>query len=125
MINIPSLWEILISSVFLLYLIDYAVTVFPLHSTPPCISPPSHVPPLFFMSMGHTYMFFGFCIFCTILTLPLSIFYLPFMLLTLCIFPPLSPSPVDNPPCELHFCGFVPVLVVCLVCFCFCFRCGC
>ena len=42
-------------------------------------------------------------------------------------FPPLSPShsPVDNPPCDLHFCGSVPVLVVCLVCFHFCFRCGC
>ena len=42
-------------------------------------------------------------------------------------FPPLSPShsPVDNPPCDLHFCGSVPVRVVCLVCFCFCFRCGC
>ena len=36
-------------------------------------------------------------------------------------FPALSPShsPVDNPPCDLHFCGSVPVLVVCLVCFCF------
>ena len=42
-------------------------------------------------------------------------------------FPPLSTShsPVDNPPCELHFCGSIPVVVVCLVCFCFCFRCGC
>ena len=42
-------------------------------------------------------------------------------------FPALSPShsPVDNPPCDLHFCGSVPVLVVCLVCFCFGFRCGC
>ena len=35
-----------------------------------------------------------------------------------------SHSPVDNPPCDLHFCGSVPVLVVCLVCSCFCFRCG-
>ena len=36
-------------------------------------------------------------------------------------FPSLSPShsPVDNPSCDLHFCGSVPVLVVCLVCFCF------
>ena len=36
-------------------------------------------------------------------------------------FPPPSPShsPVDNPPCDLHFCDCVPVLVVCLVCFCF------
>ena len=42
-------------------------------------------------------------------------------------FPPLSHShsPVDNSPCDLHFCGSVPVLVVCLVCFCFCFRCCC
>ena len=38
-------------------------------------------------------------------------------------FPPLSPahSPTDNPPCDLHFCGSVPLLVVCLVCFCFLF----
>ena len=41
-------------------------------------------------------------------------------------FPPFSPSHslIDNPPCDLHFCGYVLVLVVCLVCFCFCFRCG-
>ena len=34
-------------------------------------------------------------------------------------FPPLSPSqsPIDNPPCDLHFCDSVPVLVVCLVFF--------
>ena len=34
-------------------------------------------------------------------------------------FLPLSPfhSPADNPPCDLHFCDSVPVLVVCLVCF--------
>ena len=42
-------------------------------------------------------------------------------------FPPLSSSqsPIDNPPYDLHFCGSVPVLVVCLVFFCFGFRCGC
>ena len=42
-------------------------------------------------------------------------------------FPPLSPShsPINNPPCDLHFCGSVPVLVVCLVYSRFCFRCGC
>ena len=36
---------------------------------------------------------------------------------------PHSPFPftADNPPCDLHFCGSVPVLVVCLVHFCFCF----
>ena len=34
-------------------------------------------------------------------------------------FPPLSPSqsPIDNPPCDLHFCGSVSVLVVGLVFF--------
>ena len=135
--------------------------------------------------MGHTYKFFGFYISYTILTLPLSIFYLPFMLHILCTFPPFTPLrpahplphtfppfsscpwvihisslasifpilflpspclfstyqlcylfsvpcpplsashfPVDNPSCDLHFCGSVPFLVVCLVCFCFCFRCG-
>ena len=97
--------------------------------TPSCPPRPSHIPPYNrFMSMGHTYKFFGFYISYTIPTLPLSIFYLPFMLLILCTFlPSLSPShsPVDNPPCDLHFCGSVPVLVVCLVCICFCFRCGC
>ena len=41
-------------------------------------------------------------------------------------FPPLPPSqsPIDNPPCDLHFCGSVSVLVVCLVCSRFCFMCG-
>ena len=77
------------------------------------------------MSMGHTYKFFGFYISYTILTLPLSIFHLSSMLLILCTFPPLSlsHSPVDTPPCDLHLYGSVPVLVVCLVCSCFCFRC--
>ena len=38
-------------------------------------------------------------------------------------FPPLSHShsPVDNPPCDLHFCGPDPVVVACFVWFCFCF----
>ena len=73
------------------------------------------------MSMGHTYKFFGFYISYTIFTLPLSIFHLSSMLLILCTFPPLSPSqsPIDNPPCDLHLYGSVPVLVVCLVCSCF------
>ena len=53
-----------------------------------------------------------------ILFLPsLSTFYLPFMLLILCTFSPFLPthSPADCLPCDLHFCDFVPVLVVCLV----------
>ena len=114
---------VLIIILFLIYFIDYAITVAPffrLHLPPPCTCLPIHIPPLQFMSMGHTYKFFGFYISYTILTLRLSIFYLPFMLLIPCTFShSLSPShsPVDNPPCDLHFCGSVSVLVVCLVCF--------
>ena len=33
--------------------------------------------------------------------------------------PPAPPPPADNPSFDLHFCDSVPVLVVCLVCFCF------
>ena len=79
----------------LIYFIDYAITVvpfLPLHSIPSCTPPSSHIPLLWFMSMGHTYRFFGFYISYTILTLPLSIFDLPFMLLIPCTFP-LSPPP--------------------------------
>ena len=69
------------------------------------------------MPMGRTHKFFGFIISCTILNLPLSILYLPFMLLIPCTFSPilLPHLPIDNPPCDLHFCDSVSVLVVCLV----------
>ena len=87
----------------------------------------SHSPPIVHVHGSYIYKFFGFYISYTILNLPLSIFHLSFMLFILSTFLPLplSRSPIDNPPCELHFCGSVPVLVVGLVCFCFCFRCGC
>ena len=45
------------------------------------------------MSMGHTYKFFSFSISYTILNLPLSILYLPFMLLIPC-----TDSPIHTPP---------------------------
>ena len=84
------------------YFIDYAITVVPVFLSPlfPSILlnpsfPQSPCPPLF-MSMGHTYKFFGFYISYAILNLPLSIFYLPFMLLILCTFPPSLPLPL---PC--------------------------
>ena len=94
----------------------------PLHHAHPL--PPTFLPYSSyykFIHISHTYKFFGFYISYAILTLPLSIFYLPFMLLILCTFPPtlFLPLPVDNPPCDLRFCGSVPVLVVCLACFCF------
>ena len=77
------------------------------------------------MAMGHTSKFFGLSISHTVLNLPLSIFYLPIMLLIPCTFSlslPL-PLPTDNPPCGPHFCDSVPILVVCLVCFYFRFSC--
>ena len=107
--------------------IDYAITVVPLppplHSNLPTPSLPHS--PLQFMSMGDTYKIFGFYISYTILNLPQSILYLPFMLLIPVPFPPFYPLHVtaDNPPCDLHFCDSDPVLVVCLLFF--VFRCGC
>ena len=60
---------------------------------------------------------------------PFSILFLispcPFCTYNLCLlFPVPCPSfhlPTDTPPSDLYFCDSVPVLVVCLVCFCFCF----
>ena len=41
------------------------------------------------------------------------------------LYPPLPlPLPYWQPSCDLHLYGSVPVLVVCLVCSRFCFRCG-
>ena len=37
-------------------------------------------------------------------------------------FPPFSPHTTDNPPCDLYFRDSAPVLVVCLVSFCFYFS---
>ena len=69
------------------------------------------------MSMGHTYKFFGFYISYTILNISLSIFYLPFMRLIPCTFPPLLPFPLltENPPCNVYFSDSVHILIVCLV----------
>ena len=71
-------------------------------------------------SSPYIYLLFGFSISHTILTilnLPLSVFYLPFMLLVPCTFSSIFPLafPTDNPLCDLNFCDSVPVLVVCLV----------
>ena len=117
--------------VLLIMLLQLSHFFSPLYPPLPCTILPTSTPLPYFMSMGHTYKFFGFSISHTILNLPQSILYLPCMLLNHCTFPlilpPLSPSqpPTDNPPCDLHFCASVPVLVICLVFFCFCFRCGC
>ena len=67
--------------IYIYWLCYYSCPIYPPHSTPSCPPLPSHITHLWFMPMGHTYKFFGSYISYTILTLPLSIFYLPFMLL--------------------------------------------
>ena len=80
-----------------------------------CTIPPSSIPPPYFMSMGCTYKFFDFSNSSTIPNFPLSILYLPFILLKKWYaslyhlfhvpFLPFSllPLPADIPPCDLHF----------------------
>ena len=114
----------IITVLFLIYFIDYAITVVPfspLHCSPPCT--PSHT----YSPLDHvhgSYIQVLWLLHFLYYSYPPAIFYLPFMLLILCTFPPLSSShsPIDNPPCDLYFCDSVPVLIVCLVPFCFCFR---
>ena len=90
----------------------------PAHPLPPAFSPYSSCPWVVHISSlasAFPILLTSPCLFCTYHLCYL--FSVPF--------PPLSPShsPVDNPSCDFHFCGSVPVLLVCLVCF--CFRCGC
>ena len=94
----------------------------PAHPLPPALpSPFSSCPWVAHVSsLASTFpMLFlpSLCLFCTYHLC--FLFHVPFPL-----FSPLL-LPAENPPCDLHFCGSVPVLAVCLVCFCFCFRCGC
>ena len=109
--------------IMLLQLSHFFLLFIPLHPAPPL--PPAFPPqPHSFMSMGRTYKFFGFFISYIILNHPLfSTYNLCFLFPV--TFPPFSPSPSDNPPCDLYFCDSVPILVVCSVCFCSFFRFGC
>ena len=115
---------------FLIYFIDYAVSVVPLspfipllpeHPLPPTFPPFSSCPWVIHInSLPSTFPMLFLPSPCLSSTYHLCyLFSVPFTPL----FP--SHSPVNNPLCNLHFCGSVPVLVVCLACFCFCFRCGC
>ena len=74
------------------------------------------------MSIGCTHKLFDFSVSYAILNLSLSILCLPIVLLVPCTFPAHSSLPLplhENPPCDVHSCDYVPVLVVCLVCFIF------
>ena len=111
-------------SFFFNIFIDYAITVVPFPPLTP-LHPAHPLPPTF-----PPYSLCPWVILISSLASTFPILFLPspclFSTYHLCYlfsvpFPPLAPShsPVDNPPCDLHFCGSVPVLVVCLVFFCF------
>ena len=90
----------------------------PAHPLPPTLPPYSSCPwVILISSLASTF---------PTLFYPPPVYFLPTIYVTYSLYlpPPPSHSPVDNPPCDLHFCGSVPFLVVCLVCFCLCFRCG-
>ena len=116
---------------FKVYFIDYVIIVVtffsPLYSPPPFTTPPTSIPqpfsscpwvvhisplastfPILFLTSPCLFSTYHLCF---LFPVPLP----PFAFL---------PLPTDNPPCDLHFCESVPVLVVCLVCFCF-YRFGC
>ena len=101
------------SFIFFDIFIDYAITVvpfLPLHSTPPCPPPPSHIPlyspcpwVILISSLASTF---------PTLFLPSPCLFSTYHLCYLfSVPPPTSQSPIDNPPCDLHFCGSVSVLV--------------
>ena len=81
----------------------------PAHLLPPASSLP------WFISLGRTCTVFGVYSSYTILNLPclFSTYHLCYL------FPVPFPSfplplPTDNPPCDLHFCDSVPVLLACI-----------
>ena len=80
------------------------------YPSPPCTTLPASILHPCFMSLGYTYKFFGFSVSYTILNLPLSILFLPFMFLIPCTFSPIShlPLPADNPLISLFlwFCSY-------------------
>ena len=114
---------------FKVYFINYGIRVVPISlSLPPLPSTPlpsSNFPLSSFPWVMHiTSLASPFpilfltspCLFCTYyLCFLFSVPFLPFSLL---------PLPADNPPRDLYFCEYIPVLVVCLLCFCF-FRFSC
>ncbi|KAF6081831.1 hypothetical protein HJG60_008838 [Phyllostomus discolor] len=92
---------------------------FPPSLTSTLYPPPTHIPP--FSSCPCVILMS-----CLASTFPILFLPSPYLFSTyiLCYlfsipFPPLSSShpPAANPPCALHFCGSVPVLVVYLVSF--------
>ena len=84
----------------------------PVSPFPPAITPASHFRGSCISSLASPFPI-------PFLTSPIS--YLPIMFLNSWTFSPFFPFPLpaDNPPNNLHVYDSVPVLVICLVCFCF------
>ena len=118
----PTSSQTLFKSILLIMLLQLSHYFSPLYSPPPCTLPPSNIPPLsscpwiihvsslaspfpiLFLTYPCTFYAYQLCFLFLYLSMPILLF----------------PLPTDNPPCDLHFCDSVPVLVVCLVCLCFC-----
>ena len=128
------------SLLFLVYFIDYTTTVvpfcsplffFPLFPSTLHLSSLQHYapPPLHLSSGPYVWVIHISSLDSTFPILFLtSPYFVPTNYASYSLYlTPSSPHclPIDNPPYDLHFCGSVPVLVVHLVCSCFCFRCGC
>ena len=111
--------------IFLIYFIDYAITVFPFFFSP--LSPSTlHTPFYQIPPLGSS----PWVIHISSLASPFPIIFLTspvhflpiiYASYSLYLFPPFSllHLPTDNLICDLHFCDSVLVLVVCLVGFCF------
>ena len=111
------------------FLINLLIMLLQLSHSPPTPLHPAHpLPPTFLPYSSCPWVMYISSLASTFPTLFLpSPYFLPTIYATYSLYlSPLSPShsPFDNPPCDLHFCGSVSVLVVCLVFFCFGFRCG-
>ena len=96
------MFRILIYFSFFKYIFDYVITNVPFHPYVHGSYISSLVSPFPILFLTSPCLFSTYHL-CYIFSVP---------------FPALSPthSHVDNPPCDLHFCDSVPVLLVCLVC---------
>ena len=95
---------------------------------PSALHPPSnlHAPPLNSCSWVVHLSFLASPFPILFLTSPVHFLPTIYATYSLYLFPhSLLPFPSDNLPCDFHFCYSFPVLVVCLVCFCFWGFCCC
>ena len=107
---------------FKVYFIDYAITVVPFFFSPlypplPSTPIPTSIPP--FTSCPWVIHISSLASPFPILFLTSPCLFSTYHLCSLVLYSHILslPLPTDNPPCDLHFCDFVPVLVVSLVWF--------